>query len=331
MARWTAKRVRESWLFIAFEVIGFAAVLAALTAFVIDLWDRREERIARHWQLLATRSAGEGGKSMALEYLVSKGVSLANIDLSSVNMGGPVTISNVDLSGADFTDANLDDVMFRNVDLSFALFSRSQLNGASFIDVKVRHTSFLYADMSGVKFSAIGLESIVFDNTGLTGAKLEAAEFFKVCFTTIDPDFANSVFRPTAFDDAHVSFMNVYLSNTREEIEGGNSDDAQDGCVLPLLDRSISISSVEPVVRYRYQMQMAGGDGGSQQSDLAFNGIICRTIYDEQLERNIYEQTSNESVPPDILRARGEFAQSDWNRLTLRDCDDGQWHFFGRS
>ena len=50
--------------------------------------DREAEGIARNWAILTTPAPGNSGKKQAIEYLVSRGEPLQNIDLSCARWGG---------------------------------------------------------------------------------------------------------------------------------------------------------------------------------------------------------------------------------------------------
>ena len=56
----------------SFRIVELMAILIAIVAFFHDLDNRREEREARAWQLLATNEAGNSGKIWALEHLNSE-------------------------------------------------------------------------------------------------------------------------------------------------------------------------------------------------------------------------------------------------------------------
>ena len=53
--------------------------------------DREAEGIARNWAILNTPASGNSGKKQAIEYLVSRGEPLQNIDLSCARWGGEKT------------------------------------------------------------------------------------------------------------------------------------------------------------------------------------------------------------------------------------------------
>ena len=53
----------------SFRIIELLAILIAITAFFLELGNRKEEREARAWQLLTARASGNSGKIWALEYL----------------------------------------------------------------------------------------------------------------------------------------------------------------------------------------------------------------------------------------------------------------------
>lgn len=113
-ARW----LHDSWVIQSLAAVSNVGIILAVVALYFDLSHRSEERLARHLQLLTAKSPGHGGKALALEYLVSRGVDLAYIDLSRKTMGGSVVIENASLRNANFSQANLRHVSFRNVDLT---------------------------------------------------------------------------------------------------------------------------------------------------------------------------------------------------------------------
>jgi hypothetical protein len=74
---------------------------------------------------------------------------MMNKNLSEVWQKFP---ENRDLSGADFSGANLRGVNFEETDLSRAMFQNAALDGATFSSSNVRHARFDGASMEGVSF-----------------------------------------------------------------------------------------------------------------------------------------------------------------------------------
>jgi serine/threonine protein kinase len=135
-----------------------------------------------------------------VEDAISKGVSLAGVDLSHANLVGAnldaanlsgailtgagldraslsyARLDNADLSGATLSDANLKGVVatgakFRGANLTGALFTQAKLNGADFTRSVLFRTDFSDANATDCNFAMAQGRFVRFQNTILDGAK----------------------------------------------------------------------------------------------------------------------------------------------------------------
>ncbi len=123
----------ERWGRYAFrflEVLGLLFLIPTAYVLIIDLEDRKEQRVVQAWQLVTQPAPGNSGKGPALEYLNSQGIPLVGIDLSEESNQGPSFLARVDLSGALLANANLSRAGLWQADLSGALLKNADLSGA---------------------------------------------------------------------------------------------------------------------------------------------------------------------------------------------------------
>lgn len=128
------------------RIIEFVAVIAALAAFGIDLLDRREERLARMWNLATSDRPGNSGKIPALEFLNREGKPLTGIEIPKAYLVG------VELEGAILSGAGLSGADLNGADLSGADLSGADLSGANLSGARLRQAEFSGADLSGAYF-----------------------------------------------------------------------------------------------------------------------------------------------------------------------------------
>lgn len=160
-------------------LVGVIALVVAAAAFVIDLYDRQEERVVRAWQLVTTQAAGNSGKKEALEYLnrretifgwpaeadhwaydvlpLKRRVDLVGIDLS-VEKGQ---------TGAFLVDVQLPGANLRKAKLAGAILTRANLLGADLEG----------ADLTGAQLVGANLTHAVLDRARLVSANLKEASF----------------------------------------------------------------------------------------------------------------------------------------------------------
>ena len=73
------------------RLLAVGGIIAALIAFTLDSKDRKEERLARAWQLVTTKTEGNGGKVTALKILYSLDANIDGLDLSCESQGGTIS------------------------------------------------------------------------------------------------------------------------------------------------------------------------------------------------------------------------------------------------
>ena len=222
--KWTssARRIEESpWT----RLLAVGGIFIALVAFGFDYKERqlerearKEERIARAWQLLTTKAPGNSGKKEALEILFSYDVPLVGLDLSCETMGGTwinttrrnqkKCVGSSYLSGLNFTAINSQKPI--------AYFSRERrdlLKDPNRIYVergKVDNSAFSKSNFDGAEFVHSSMQSLMFISTSFIGADLSFSNFSHSTLKYVDmskstievSDFSNSDVIYTQFDDS---------------------------------------------------------------------------------------------------------------------------------
>lgn len=173
---------RNMKIFRSFELISFIATLIGVIAWASEADNRRQERNARAWSLIASQASGNSGKTEALEYLANQNITLDGIDISCERMGGGwkagdktcerhVLLEDVGMKTASLESANLsgtylDGGSFAGANLNFAKFEGAFAVGTDFTNAQLDGVSFEGALLAGTDF--IGAKNL--DTVNFTGA-----------------------------------------------------------------------------------------------------------------------------------------------------------------
>jgi len=243
-----------------FRTIELIAILIALLTLVAQLyisylqygeWQaeavaRHEERIARAWQIVTTRSPGNSGKVEALEFLARNKVPLTNIDLSCESHGGKwdstrrLCVSGrvylrgldlgqesighrVDLSGSDFSGADLTGSIFDGAKLDDSNFAGAILRDSSFKDAFLSRATFdgmiilrhggspfpMYDENEDLIDDHELVQGADFRGSWLLGASFLQADLFKSKFAGYldGVNFSKARVTQVDFSNAELSFM----------------------------------------------------------------------------------------------------------------------------
>lgn len=102
------EKIKGSVAFFILEMVIIFATVTAVVLGAIEFYqarrDREAEGIARNWAILTTPAPGNSGKKQAIEYLVSRGEPLQNIDLSCARWGGEKTRKDKDGKDETYCD-----------------------------------------------------------------------------------------------------------------------------------------------------------------------------------------------------------------------------------
>jgi len=165
-------------------VIEFVAVITALFAFYVDLEDRKEERLARMWNLATDPRPGNSGKIPALEYLNKEhkylvGIEIPKAFLDHINLENAVlqrsNLERADLKGAHLKGATLWGATLKGATLEGAQLEGANLTGANLEDAYLGGAGFKNADLRNAILKNANLERAY-----LVGANLEGADFNSV-------------------------------------------------------------------------------------------------------------------------------------------------------
>ncbi len=162
-----------------------------------------QQKILGAWSLLAQKGMGDLGRKDALEFLHSKGKSLAGLDLSNAHLVG-LKLKGADLTGCNFTGANLTDAEFVECWLAGAKFVRGILRETIFKGAILSCTDFNEAQLDYVKFlRADGNKGTIPSHAYFTEAVLSSGEFIGVSFRG-EVQFCRATL-------SHCTFKNVSL------------------------------------------------------------------------------------------------------------------------
>jgi uncharacterized protein YjbI with pentapeptide repeats len=208
------KLVEHSWIVSVLELLGKAAILYAIFAYLSSADERRSIAHAAAWQTISDAIGHvSGGRLSALELLARDGVSLAGVSLDHADLKG------ADLRGADLTSARLPLARLDSVDLSCREVRRhpftwetrctkaegSTLAGASLVG----------ADLSGAILDSADLSCRVADDVehcvALTHARLRGIRLTRARLDRVKLDHAD--FR--CLDYTFVDSTNSAYTNAR--------------------------------------------------------------------------------------------------------------------
>jgi len=182
-------RRSDAWLWTELAVGALAVAVIVPTAVMLwgDMDNRQQQRIAQAWTTVVNPAPGNSGKGPALEYLVSKDVSLTGIDLSTEATESATYLIGVDLSGAnlvqaDLSKADLEDADLSKTDLSYAFLENAFLVGANFSQANLERalltqTNLLYANLSGANLVESDFSEATLAKADLSGATVTNANF----------------------------------------------------------------------------------------------------------------------------------------------------------
>ena len=134
------------------------------------------------------------------------GADLSNADLSDVNLSG-ADLSDVNLSSADLNHANLSEANLSSADLNHANLSEVDFSGADLTMADLSSTDLRDANLRDANLSDTKLNKATISGADLTGANLNSADL-----SGADLNFAN-------FRDADLSGANLSGTNLSDGIQ----------------------------------------------------------------------------------------------------------------
>ncbi|WP_310622390.1 pentapeptide repeat-containing protein [Flexibacterium corallicola] len=105
-----------------------------------------------------------------VSHLIADETDLKMADLAGVNL------SEKNLTGIDFTYANLEGAKFQNSDLNACAFSGANLKGADFTRAHVKHVMFHDVQADNISFAASKVENSTFTKANMLNADFGASE-----------------------------------------------------------------------------------------------------------------------------------------------------------
>jgi len=221
--------------FTCLEVIALILVIPTAIVLLIDLSDRKDQRIATAWGLVTTTAPGNSGKREALEYLNSENqcsfcidipfidifkekISMRGVNLSADLHGGPVFLVDMSLEGAEMKNSD-----FRGSYLDGSNFSGAYLEGANFSGAELTDTNFVCAylsgaDISNVDFSGADLRGAVMDGVDLSGSYIGRVDLRGASLANIimDGDLPEDVILDGDVNMIEFELISEYTSASKE-------------------------------------------------------------------------------------------------------------------
>lgn len=173
------EKIKGSVAFFILEMVIIFATVTAVVLGAIEFYqargDREAEGIARNWAILTTPAPGNSGKKQAIEYLVSRGEPLQNIDLSCARWGGEKTRKDKDGKDETYCDRGTYLVGLSIGDMG-AILNGANLYQANLSWADLTSANLTWADLSGANLSGAELMSVSMNGTNLSGADFTDAE-----------------------------------------------------------------------------------------------------------------------------------------------------------
>ncbi len=137
-ANWWTKVVQwleKFWLIKLVAVLAPFSLLIALSQFMRECADRQSGVQHQAWILigLASGEKGDRGRTNAIQLLADTDASLNGLSVEGADLGD-LTMTKVDVGGADFSHTQFGDLVFRDCNLADANFSGAEGASISFID-----------------------------------------------------------------------------------------------------------------------------------------------------------------------------------------------------
>lgn len=184
-------------------------IFTTLLAFLISILDRKDERVARAWQLLTTKSTGNSGKIGALETLADYGVSLVGMDLSCATNDG----FDKDSEGTTYCARG---VFLEGIDLSPRIkwlgFSTRNPPFSWIPSFRRGESIFVRrVDLSDSNLSGVKMENAALNGTILSFVKLSNAEMDHVSFE--GAQLHGTELRQAFISDGSFKSTNIHAAN----------------------------------------------------------------------------------------------------------------------
>lgn len=176
-------RLIEPWL-ILLSAIGLAVLVTLLIMDranrKLDLQkseeNRRQARISESWQVLTIKAPGNNGKNSALEYLNKQKINLAGIDLSTDQEQPATWLVDVNLNGADLSEANLSGANMLRADLGNATLVNTRFVSSDLSEANLKNVNLTDANLNGANLSRANLSNAILNRSDLTAAQLGSAD-----------------------------------------------------------------------------------------------------------------------------------------------------------
>lgn len=160
------------------NIEGFS-ILTVAFLYVLESQERQQNRIHKAWQVIDNAAAAKVATSYAriaaLEYLKENDVSLSGIDVPGADLS-LINLSDADLSNANLSRADLTDADFKNANLYKANLRGAKLTNADLSDADLTFANLSFANLSNTDLSRAKLYDAKLGNANLNNAKLDDIE-----------------------------------------------------------------------------------------------------------------------------------------------------------
>lgn len=225
---WSVASIKTSSWFFALELLAIAATIGGLGFGGWSIWQNvsaiEEAKRQNAWQVIATESPGNSGKTDAIELLAIEGVVLDGIDVSCERMGGELEsierpashilhsvcrpmshfvglfhevdrrqansedddVPSISLRMSNFSSSNLEYADLSHIDFFGSNFSGSELINMSFQGATLHRSNFTQTYIDRVDFSDTAMSSADFSHAIFLIAFFRGADLRKAIFESVD-------------------------------------------------------------------------------------------------------------------------------------------------
>ncbi|WP_161991504.1 pentapeptide repeat-containing protein [Natronorubrum aibiense] len=177
-----------------FKNVDFTGSLFPNAVFMdVELTDFKFDQCVLQGSKLDNVNDMKQGRS-SLQQCDLRGTILSNVDFKGGNFEGSVfnvrsrLENSTELDGANFQNADLEEVKWQNIDLTKSDFTGANVQNANFSNSTLVQTIFSHANCLGADFSNADLEGAKFDQAYLVGSNFIGSEYHNAVLSDVQID-----------------------------------------------------------------------------------------------------------------------------------------------
>lgn len=232
-----------------FRISAVVVIILTLVTLVIDLRDRKEERVARAWSILNSKVPGNSGKVAALQLLDKYGEDINGIDISCETLGGeirepgplswqetcrPLTylaflnftqkhslstphLDNLNVKGSYLRHSNLSDLRLAGIQFDGSIIAEANLSHSLIFAPGFGHTQIANTDFSSTEITnAVFMDSVIksstFSRSQCRNCVFDSSIIIDTVFDNsrlINSPFSQTLLLNSSFKDVQFSFTSI--------------------------------------------------------------------------------------------------------------------------